>query len=44
MISAQETVQSQLIRTEVHGYRLGDGNIILMKPVRIRYLIQRTFL
>jgi len=25
MISAQATVQSQLNRTEVHIYRLGDG-------------------
>jgi hypothetical protein len=29
MISAQETVQSRLIRTEVHSYRLGDGNFCL---------------
>jgi hypothetical protein len=29
MISAQETIQSQLISTEVHSYRLGDGNFYL---------------
>jgi len=29
MISAQETVQSQLIRTEVQNEGLGDGNLYL---------------
>ena len=35
MISAQETDQSHLVRTEMHSYRLSDSNSYLDEASRI---------